>query len=68
MTRAATILAVVPTLICGVTLLAQTPQPAATDETARLNAWFEKKFEEQLAFSPIQQTFLGRKSNAIDDV
>ncbi len=46
-----------------------TPQsPAPSDETARLNAWFEKKFEEQVAFSPIQQTFLGRKSNAIDDM
>lgn len=44
------------------------PAPAATDETARINAWFEKKFEEQLAFSPIQQTFLGRKSGAIDDM
>ena len=40
---------------------------AAPDETARLNAWFEARFEEQLAFSPIQQTFLGRKSNAIDE-
>ena len=44
---------------------AQTP---ATEETARINAWFEKKFEEQLAFSPIQQTFLGRKANGIDDM
>ena len=41
---------------------------AANDETARINAWFEKKFEEQLAFSPIRQTFLGRKSGAIDDM
>jgi uncharacterized protein (DUF885 family) len=32
-------------------------------ETARLNEWFETKFEEQLAFSPIQQTILGRKTN-----
>jgi len=40
---------------------------AVPDETARLNAWFEARFEEQLAFSPIQQTFLGRKSDAIDD-
>ena len=47
------------------TALAQTP---ATDETARLNAWFEKKFEEQLALSPIQQTFLGRKSDGIDEM
>lgn len=45
-------------------------QPPATqpDETARINEWFEKKYEEQLAFSPIQQTFLGRKSAAIDDM
>ena len=41
---------------------------AAPDETARLNAWFEARFEEQLAFSPIQQTFLGRKSDAIDEM
>jgi uncharacterized protein (DUF885 family) len=39
-------------------------------ETARLNKWFEAKFEEQLAFSPIQQTFLGRKTDydKIDDL
>jgi uncharacterized protein (DUF885 family) len=48
---------------------AQAPQRAAgPDETARLNAWFEARYEEQLAFSPIQQTFLGRKSDAIDDM
>jgi len=33
------------------------------DETARLNAWFEARFEEQLDFSPIQQTLLGRKDD-----
>jgi uncharacterized protein (DUF885 family) len=48
-------------------LPAQQPAPSS-DETARINAWFEKKYEEQLAFSPIQQTFLGRKSAAIDDM
>ena len=48
---------------------AQTPaSKAGADETTRLNAWFETKFEEQLAFSPIQQTFLGRKSGAIDEM
>jgi len=38
-------------------------------ETERLNAWFEEKFEQQLAFSPIQQTRLGRKTDydQIDD-
>ncbi len=41
---------------------------AADDETTRINAWFEARFEEQLAFSPITQTFLGRKSDAIDDM
>lgn len=53
------------TLLSARGLYAQTPAP---DETARINAWFEAKFEEQLAFSPIQQTFLGRKSGAIDDM
>ncbi|MEL6874815.1 MAG: DUF885 family protein, partial [Pseudomonadota bacterium] len=38
-------------------------------ETDRLNAWFDAKFEEQLAFSPITQTFLGRRTayDQIDD-
>ncbi|MDP1571336.1 MAG: DUF885 domain-containing protein [Vicinamibacterales bacterium] len=44
------------------------PSPSGQDETARLNEWFEARYEEQLAFSPIQQTFLGRKSGAIDDM
>ncbi|GMV22361.1 MAG: hypothetical protein AMXMBFR57_23100 [Acidimicrobiia bacterium] len=54
-------------LLLTASLGAQQTTPAQ-DETARLNAWFEKKFEEQLAFSPIQQTFLGRKSGQIDDM
>ncbi len=38
-------------------------------ESARLNEWFETQFEVELGFSPIQQTFLGRKTNndKIDD-
>ena len=44
------------------------PPQATGDETTRLNAWFEKKFQEQLAFSPIQQTFLGQKSRDLDDM
>jgi len=55
-------------LTLGVLVLSPIGPAAQDDETARLNAWFEKKFEEQLAFSPIQQTFLGRKSGAIDDM
>ncbi|HET7410350.1 MAG TPA: DUF885 family protein, partial [Paracoccaceae bacterium] len=54
---------------------AATPEVAATRagataEDARLNAWFEKKWEEQLEFSPIQATFLGRKDNygELDDL
>lgn len=37
--------------------------------TAALNAWFETKYEEQVAFSPLTQTALGRKTNydKIDD-
>jgi uncharacterized protein (DUF885 family) len=51
-------------LVAGTSPHAQAP----ADETARINAWFEKKFEEQLAFSPIQQTFLGRKTRDLDDM
>jgi len=54
-------------------LIACTPQEPAdrekieanltqASETERLNAWFEEQFEQQLAFSPIQQTVLGRKT------
>jgi uncharacterized protein (DUF885 family) len=50
-----------------VSLLSFVPQ-AGNDETARINAWFEAKWKEQLAFSPIQQTFLGQKSNDLDDM
>jgi uncharacterized protein (DUF885 family) len=53
------------------TSLAQTTSPPAQpggDETARINAWFEARFKEQLAFSPIQQTFLGQKSRELDDM
>ena len=41
-----------------------------TTQTECLNAWFETKFEEELAFSPIRQTALGRKSDydKIDDM
>jgi uncharacterized protein (DUF885 family) len=45
--------------------------PTETEaETARLNEWFEARWEEQLDFSPIQKTFLGRKDDyeKIDDM
>jgi uncharacterized protein (DUF885 family) len=44
--------------------------PAETEaETARLNEWFAARWEEQLDFSPIRKTFLGRKDDyaKIDD-
>ena len=39
------------------------------DESVRINTWFEEQYEEELAFSPIQQTFLGvtENNNKIDD-
>lgn len=39
-------------------------------ETERLNQWFEKKYEEQLRFSPLQLTFQGRKDlyDQLDDM
>jgi uncharacterized protein (DUF885 family) len=56
-------------LACALSLLVVlTPRAQTPDESARLNAWFERKFEEQLALSPIQQTFLGRKATGIDDM
>ncbi|HPE31400.1 MAG TPA: DUF885 domain-containing protein [Parvularculaceae bacterium] len=36
---------------------------AEQDQTAAINEWFEEKWEEQLARSPMTQTFLGRKTN-----
>ncbi|MEO1405040.1 MAG: DUF885 domain-containing protein, partial [Pseudomonadota bacterium] len=41
----------------------------AASETEQINAWFEEQFEAQIAFSPIQQTFLGRTTDLdrIDD-
>lgn len=39
-------------------------------ETARLNAWLDERFEEQLQFSPMSLTIMGRKDQygTIDDV
>ena len=52
---------------------AETTAPAEAEiqaETAKLNAWFDEKYEEQLMMSPIQLTFLGRKDRhgEIDDM
>lgn len=59
--------------VAAPTVHAQNSEPAVADametETDRLNIWFNKKFEEQLAFSPIRQTLLGRRTayDQIDD-
>jgi uncharacterized protein (DUF885 family) len=39
----------------------QAAAQSAEETSARLNAWFDAKYEEQLQFSPVQMTFLGRK-------
>lgn len=43
---------------------------AVARETARLDEWFAARWEEQIDFSPIQKTFLGRKDDydKIDDL
>lgn len=43
---------------------------AVQDESRRLNAWFERQYEELLQFSPIQLTYLGRKElyDQLDDL
>lgn len=42
---------------------------AAEAETARLNAWFKEKWQEELDFSPLFKTYLGMKedNDKIDD-
>jgi len=52
---------------------AAAPVASAADiaaESKRLNEWFDKKYEEQLKFSPIQLTFQGRKDlyDQVDDM
>lgn len=68
--------AIVAALLLAACATAPVPQPAAPTaeqiaaETQRINDWFEHKFEEQLRFSPISLTFLGRKElyDQIDDM
>jgi uncharacterized protein (DUF885 family) len=42
---------------------------AGVSESDRLNAWFEQKYEEELRFSPLELTMLGRKelNDELDD-
>lgn len=45
-------------------------QTETNDETARINEWFDARWEEQLDFSPLMKTFLGRKDDydKVDDL
>jgi len=64
-------------LMVGLAVLSPTPATAAPEqeaqaaasETNRINKWFDEKYEEQLKFSPIEQTMIGRKTDygLIDD-
>jgi uncharacterized protein (DUF885 family) len=64
-------------LMTGLAVLPMAPAVAATEqatvaaasETDRINQWFDEKYEEELAFSPIEQTSIGRKTDygLIDD-
>jgi uncharacterized protein (DUF885 family) len=64
-------------LMTGLAVLPMAPATAgteqaadvATSETDRINQWFDEKYEEELAFSPVEQTFIGRKTDygLIDD-
>jgi uncharacterized protein (DUF885 family) len=58
--------------ISSAPLSASTPtfECAAESKSECINLWFDTKFEEELAFSPIRQTALGRKTNydKIDDL
>jgi uncharacterized protein (DUF885 family) len=57
-------------LLAVTTLAASSAAAAVAQESARLNQWFELRFEEELDFSPIRKTYLGRKDDydKIDDM
>ena len=66
---AALLLASVALAGCDALTPVETVECGETAQTECLNTWFDEKFEEQLAFSPITQTGLGRKTDydKIDD-
>ncbi|MEM1051267.1 MAG: DUF885 domain-containing protein [Pseudomonadota bacterium] len=66
---AALLLASVALAGCDVLTPVEMIECTEATQTDCLNAWFDEKFEEQLAFSPITQTGLGRKTDydKIDD-
>jgi uncharacterized protein (DUF885 family) len=63
-------LKLLPCLVLGlVSLATHADNKAGITETARLNAWLDARYEEELAFSPLQLTSLGRKTDydQVDD-
>ena len=60
---------VAPTATLSPELATRAASPAASEDV-RLNAWFERMYEEQLQFSPIALTVQGRKDHygELDDV
>jgi len=66
---AAFLLSTVALAGCDALTPVETVECGTTAQSECLNAWFDEKFEEQLAFSPITQTGLGRKTDydKIDD-
>ncbi|WP_129777739.1 DUF885 family protein [Peristeroidobacter soli] len=54
----------------GASLLAFASASAAQEETARINAWFDAKYEEQLDLSPMARAYAGEKKDydKIDDL
>lgn len=66
---AALLLASVSLVGCEALTPVETVECGTTAQTECLNAWFDEKFEEELAFSPLRQTSLGLKTSydKIDD-
>jgi len=59
----------VTALLCAACASSAPPPAPGLSESDRLNAWFEQKYEEELRFSPMQLTMLGRKdlNGELDD-
>ncbi|WP_271439522.1 DUF885 domain-containing protein [Pontixanthobacter luteolus] len=67
----AVLLASTAVVSCGQLNAAPAPfECSAASETECINLWFDTKFEEELAFSPLRQTSLGLKTDydKIDDL
>ncbi len=56
-------------LLASIVTLSQQSHGTESNESERLNAWLDARYEEELAFSPMAQTDLGRRQqyDQIDD-